>query len=155
MRTLAISSSSTRCPRILGWGSDRSVHDDLVVSCRRRSGDRDGKIDGRVLNENARDLIEFDALPANLGLAIPSPAKFNLPVCAPNTSIARAVHAGVRRRHERIGQEGSLGQIRQGAISTADARASDVDLATAAIGDGLTLLVEQIDAGAGDCATDR
>ena len=82
-------------------------------------------------------------MPAN------SSAKLDLAVRAPESAIACAIDTSVRCSCERIRQKTSFGKLRQVAIPTPYAAASDVKLVGSAVGNLLAVFVQQVDACSG------
>src|ERR1700691_880729 len=118
-----------------------NVRDKLLLSTLRDVSDRSGKIDARVLNENASDLIQFDSLSADLHLPVEASVKFDVSVRPSSSTVACSIHTGSRCSGERIGQEGMLSGIRQVAIPTPDSIAADVNFSDFAIGNWLSVFV--------------
>src|SRR5277367_1516249 len=137
--------------RVFLW---KNVRHDAVLRRLLTFGDRRGKIDARMMSENARDLIQFNSLSADLRLPVKASMKFDLSIRPSDSKIASAIHARRWCPRERIGQEVSFGRIRQIAISAGDTIATDVDFTRTAIGDLATVLVQQVDACAGDRTAD-
>src|ERR1700723_6859 len=75
----------------------QKVSHELFLSRLRDVRGRRGKINARMLSENAANLIQLDTLTADLRLSVEAAAKFDLSVRPSNSAIARAIHASAWR----------------------------------------------------------
>ena len=119
-----------------------------------RDGDGCGKINARVLIENATDLIQFDSLSTDLRLPVEAPAKFELPSGrrtprSPVRYIRRTWHSC-----KRIRQEAALGKIRAGCDIPARQRCHQCKFRLPFHQEPVAMFIQQINAGAGDRETD-
>ena len=79
----------------------KNIRQKLVLSAFRRVDRRHGEIQTRMMSKDAADLIQLDAVAANLRLPVEAAAKLDLPIRPPNSAIAAAIHAGIRRTRQK------------------------------------------------------
>jgi hypothetical protein len=115
------------------------------------AGDHDHLAHARVGREHALDLLDLDAITADLHLLIDAPEELDGAVATETTEVARAVQATFA---EGAGDEARGRLLGQVEVARSDARAADDDLAGHPHGHGREALVEQVDARVGDGAAD-
>ncbi|CAJ3786961.1 Uncharacterised protein [Burkholderia pseudomallei] len=129
------------------------VRDEPRVAVRLALEDHGRLADERVRVQRARDLVELDAIAANLDLLIGAAEEFEHPVARPAREVACHVDAPARR--ERVRQEPLGGQLVAIQVAARDAVAGDIQVARHPDRHRPHPFVEHVDAHVAERAPDR
>src|SRR5690606_22971435 len=116
-------------------------------------GDR-GLRDAGAVAQRGLDLVELDAIAADLDLVVGPAEELDVAVGAEAAEVAGAVEAGPGLLAEGVGDEALGGELGTVEVAASDAVAGDVEFAGHADGHGLHVLVDDVDAGVGDGPAD-
>src|SRR5690242_5002952 len=103
--------------------------------------------------EPGLDLLDLDAIAADLHLAVDAADEVQNSMFVPAREIAGAVHARARQGREGIGQKALGGLLRIVEIATREAGAGNIELSCDANGDRRETEVENVEPGVGDGPT--
>ncbi len=127
--------------------SFRARHERVV------DGDHRGGADLGMLLEHGRDLVQFDAVAADLDLVVDAAEIVEVAVGPSAHEVARAVHATTGR--PRVGDEPVGGEAEAVQIAAGETDTGDVQLADDTVDDGPQPRVEDVGAGRADRDADR
>jgi hypothetical protein len=101
------------------------------------------------------DLSRLYANPVDCHLIVQAPQELQLPARPPPTEVARAIYDLIGVAAEVVGQEPLSGQIRTIVITASYRQAADKDFPWLSRLDQAQVVVDEVDANAGDRASER
>ena len=113
-----------------------------------------GLVQLRMLAQHRLDLAQLDPVAAHLDLVVETPQEFHLPVVPVAHQVAAAVEPRALLTAERVGYKTLRRQLRPIQVASCNAGAADVELARNSVRSQLHVLVEDVDPGVRNCATD-
>jgi hypothetical protein len=101
------------------------------------------------------DLARFHANPIDSHLIVQAPQELQLPVRSPPTEVASAICDLIGLAAEAVGQEPLFAQIRTIVVAAGDRHTADKNLPRLSRPDRVQVVVDEVDANAGDRASER